>query len=63
MVSTRIPSLEGGAGRIVPGAVMFRAPVCGAALSAVTGCWSRRGDRDRKDYLELKAELEKNEVR
>ena len=42
---------------------MFLAPVFGAALSAVTGVWSRRGDRDRKDYLELKAELEKNEVR
>lgn len=63
LCSTRIPSQEGGTVRFVPGAFMFLAPVFGAALSAVTGVWSRRGDRDRKDYLELKAELEKNEVR
>lgn len=57
LCSVKVPSDEGEV-RFTPGAFMFLAPAFGAVISAVTGVWAKRCDKDRELYLEIKAELE-----
>lgn len=57
--STRIPDMGEADVTVVPGAFMIISVVAGAAISAVTGVWSKKCDKARAEYLELQAEIDK----